>query len=181
MPGHHDRPAEASAGDAGVTPAGRAQQELLLRVHEHLRQELSQLRDAVAQVGAGASDAAATRSLINRLTMRQNYWTLGSFCAAYCRVVATHHTIEDEHMFPGMRRHAPHLGGVIDRLEEEHEQIAGILTALDDALVAMVTEPEGFAAVDAQTVRLSDALLTHLAYEESQLLGAIGRLTERVV
>lgn len=165
----------------GTTAVGRAQQDLLRQVHEHLRHELGQIRDAVAQVAAGDADPAAAREMINRLTLRTNYWTLGSFCAAYCRVVAIHHTIEDQAMFPGLRGRDPSLGPVIDQLSEEHELIAEVLTALDGALVAMVGEQEGTRAVQEQTDRLAELLLAHLDYEEEQLLPVIGRLTDRVV
>lgn len=171
----------ADADDTGTTAAGRAQQQLLRSVHAHLRDELAQIRDVVAQVVDGETDAGAARHLINDLTVRQNYWTLGSFCAAYCRVVAIHHTIEDQTMFPGLASRVPSLAPVIERLSHEHEQIAEVLVALDDALVAMVTDSPGLAQVQARAEELSAALLAHLAYEEEQLLPAIGRLTDRIV
>jgi iron-sulfur cluster repair protein YtfE (RIC family) len=167
--------------DPDSTAAGRAQQQLLQSVHEHLRQELQQIRDVVAQVADGETDVGAARHLINRLTVRQNYWTLGSFCAAYCRVVAIHHTIEDETMFPGLVAHEPALAPVIARLSAEHETIGEVLTGLDEALVAMVTDAAGLRHVQARTEQLATQLLAHLAYEEEQLLPAIGRLTDRVV
>ena len=161
--------------------AGRAQQQLLRSVHQHLREELQQIRDVVAQVVDGETDISAARHHINHLTMRQNYWTLGSFCASYCRVVAIHHTIEDQTMFPGLAAHEPALAPVIARLSAEHETIADVLTGLDDALVAMVTAPEGLGQVQAWAEQLTTQLLEHLAYEEEQLLPAIGRLTTRII
>lgn len=171
----------AGALDTGSTAAGRAQQQLLRSVHAHLREELEQVRDVVAQVVDGATDIDAARHLINHLTMRANYWTLGSFCAAYCRVVAIHHTIEDQTMFPGLAARVPVLAPVIERLSHEHEEIAEILTALDDALVAMVTDPGGLRQVQERAEQLATELLAHLAYEEEQLLPAIGRLTDRII
>ena len=79
--------------------------------------------------------------------MRQNYWTLGAFCASYCRVVSVHHTIEDERMFVELRGGDADLGPVLDRLSEEHEEIAGVLTRLDRALVAMITDTDQLPAV----------------------------------
>jgi hemerythrin-like domain-containing protein len=171
----------AEVHDTDSTAVGRAQQQLLRGVHAHLREELQQIRDVVAQVVEGATDIGAARDLINHLTMRQNYWTLGSFCAAYCRVVAIHHTIEDQTMFPGLAAHDPSLAPVITRLSAEHESIAAVLTALDEALVAMVTDEVGLRDVQASAERLSEALLAHLAYEEEQLLPVIGRLTDRII
>jgi Hemerythrin HHE cation binding domain. len=171
----------ADLDDTDTTAAGRAQQQLLRSVHAHLRDELAQIRDVVAQVVDGETDVGAARHLINHLTMRQNYWTLGSFCAAYCRVVAIHHTIEDQTMFPGLAAREPALAPVIARLSHEHETIAEVLTALDEALVAMVTDEAGLSQVQARAEQLATQLLAHLAYEEEQLLPAIGRLTDRVV
>ena len=37
------------------------------------------------------------------MTMRQNDWALGAYCQSYCRLVTTHHTIEDQSMFPHLR------------------------------------------------------------------------------
>jgi hemerythrin-like domain-containing protein len=169
----------AAAGDSTVV--GRAQQQLLRSVHQHLRDELTQIRDVVAQVIEGSTDLESARHLINHLTVRQNYWTLGSFCAAYCRVVAIHHTIEDETMFPGLATREPQLVPVIERLGEEHETIAGILTRLDEALVAMVADDTALAQVQELADELSTQLLAHLAFEEERLLPAIGRLADRVI
>jgi hypothetical protein len=176
-----DEPDDREATEAGTTAVGRAQQQLLRSVHQHLRDELAQIRGVVAQVADGAVDVAAARHLVNRLTLRQNYWTLGSFCAAYCRVVAIHHTIEDETMFPGLVAREPGLAPVIARLGEEHEAIAGTLSALDEALVAMVADDTALETVRERAETLGEQLLAHLAYEEEQLLPAIGRLTDRVV
>src|SRR4051812_49209041 len=96
-----------STDSTDSTDAGRAQQQLLRSVHAHLREELQQIRDVVTQIVDGETDVDAARHIINRLSLRQNYWTLGSFCAAYCRVVAIHHTIEDQTMFPGLAAHDP--------------------------------------------------------------------------
>jgi hemerythrin-like domain-containing protein len=149
---------------AVVTPNGRRSQETLLGVHEHLRQELAQIREAAAQVASGRLDPAAARSLMNKLTIRQNYWTLGAFCAQYCRVVTVHHTIEDQHMFPGLGREDSSLTPVLDRLHWEHEVIAEVLD-----------HPDRVEDVRRVADELHDALLSHLAYEEDELLGPLGK------
>ncbi|MGZ4594180.1 MAG: hemerythrin domain-containing protein [Actinomycetes bacterium] len=73
------------------------------------------------------------------------------------------------------------MGPVLERLGEEHESIAQILTGLDEALVAMMADGAALALVQRRTDELSTRLLAHLAFEEEQLLPAIGRLTDRVV
>lgn len=174
-------PEPAQPGGEDSTSVGRAQQQLLRSVHDHLRDELGQLREVIERVSDGAAAPGVARDVINRLTMRANYWALGSFCATYCRVVTIHHAIEDQVMFPGLASREPGLGPVVTRLGEEHEAVAGLLSALDDALVAMVTAGDGVDQVRARTDELATRLLAHLDYEEEQLLPVIGRLTDRVV
>jgi alkanesulfonate monooxygenase SsuD/methylene tetrahydromethanopterin reductase-like flavin-dependent oxidoreductase (luciferase family) len=148
----------------------------LIDVHDALRAELSQLHDLVRQVAAGSRDVRAVRSFINRMTIRQNHWTLGTFCETYCRTVTTHHTLEDRSVFPHLRRSDPALGPVIDRLAEEHEQIAGLLERVDQALVALVAaEEDGIDRVGQTMDRLTDTLLAHFAYEERELVGPLSR------
>jgi hemerythrin-like domain-containing protein len=145
-------------------------------VHEHLRRELAQIREAAAEVAAGRMEPAQARSLIYEMTMRQNYWTLGAFCAQYCRVVSIHHTIEDQHMVPGLGAAEPSLGPVLERLHAEHEVIAAQLDRFDQALVGMMSDPEQVRDVRRVADDLGDMLLSHLAYEEDELLGPLGRL-----
>jgi hemerythrin superfamily protein len=146
-------------------------------IHQHLRNELTQIRDLVAQVLDGTLGPGAARSLVNEMTIRQNNWTVGAYCASYCRLVTMHHTIEDQAMFPRLRQADPRLTPVVDRLHAEHEVIAEVLEGVDRALLALVgTNPDGGGltlAVD----QLSDALLSHLAYEERELVEPLARLS----
>jgi Luciferase-like monooxygenase/Hemerythrin HHE cation binding domain len=162
-----------SSGDARYTDRGRAQAQQLVAVHDHLRIELSQVRDLVEQVRAGAIDADKARSVINDMTLRQNNWTLGAYCASYCRLVTQHHTIEDRALFPYLRARDAELAPVLDRLTGEHKIIHQVLEGLDRALVANLTEPDNLAALSEALDQLSDALLSHLAYEERELLEPI--------
>ena len=157
------------------TPDQQAAGRHLIDVHDALRAELVQLRDIVEQVARGSADAAAARSYIARMTIRQNNWTLGTFCETYCRVVTQHHTLEDRSVFPHIRRSEPAIGPVIDRLEEEHEVIADLLERVDRALVALVSAGD-LPAVQAALDLLTDALLSHFAYEERELIEPLARL-----
>jgi hemerythrin-like domain-containing protein len=148
----------------------------LIDVHDALRAELDQLRDLVEQVAAGTADPSAVRSFINRMTIRQNHWTLGTFCETYCRTVTNHHVLEDRSVFPHLRRAEAGLGPVIDRLEEEHEQIADLLERVDAALVALVAaEEDGIGGVGRAMHLLTDALLSHFSYEERELVEPLAR------
>jgi alkanesulfonate monooxygenase SsuD/methylene tetrahydromethanopterin reductase-like flavin-dependent oxidoreductase (luciferase family) len=159
------------------TPDQLAAGRHLIDVHDHLRAELTQLRDVVAQVARGESDAATARSFITRMTIRQNNWTLGTFCETYCRVVTQHHTLEDRSVFPHLHRRDERLGPVLERLEEEHETIADLLERVDRALVGLVTPAgDGIAGVHGAIDLLTDALLSHFSYEERELIEPLARV-----
>jgi hemerythrin-like domain-containing protein len=157
------------------TAREQATSQHLVDIHDHLRQELSQIRDLVDQVAAGATGIAKARSQLNEMTMRQNNWTLGTYCESYCRVVATHHTIEDQSVFPHLRRKDPRLAPVLDRLQEEHHLIHDILDNVDRALVALVSQPEGMKDLRAAVDQLTDSLLSHLSYEERELIEPLAK------
>ena len=160
----------------GYRAEDQANAQHLIDVHDHLRAELTQLRDLVEQVVAGTLDAARARSELNTMAMRQNNWTLGTYCESYCRVVTVHHTIEDRAFFPQLRRADPRLGPVVDRLQEEHRAIHGVIEQVDQALVALVAKPDGIADLRAAIDLLTDTLLSHLSYEERELVEPLSRL-----
>jgi hypothetical protein len=167
----------APAPQAQYAGAGQALARDLVAVHDHLRGELAQLRDMIAEVAAGSLDPGAARSEISKLTMRQNQWTVGAYCESYCRLVGMHHTLEDRSLFPGLRSLDGRLRPVVDRLHSEHLAIAGVLARVDAALVALVTSPEaGMPELRAAVDLLTDALLSHLSYEERELVEPLGRL-----
>ena len=180
--------AERLTPGAGPTPervevseppaAGGGDGDHLVAIHDHLRQELAQVRDLVEQVDRGQVDVGAARSMINTMTLRQNSWTLGTYCESYCRVVTTHHTIEDVNMFPRLVRADPALAPVVERLEREHHDVAAVLEDVDRALVAMVSDAgAGVDDVRRAVDTLADVLLAHLDYEESQLVGPLNTLS----
>ncbi|TQM57278.1 LLM class flavin-dependent oxidoreductase [Humibacillus xanthopallidus] len=172
-----DRPVTAKPDDTAYTPAQQAAPQHLIDVHDHLRGELAQVRDVIDQVRRGLLSVGQARSVINTMTMRQNSWTLGAYCESYCRIVTGHHTLEDRSIFPHLRRRQPSLTHVIDRLEQEHHVIADVLEQVDEALVGMVGS-DGYGTAGREALDelqravdlLTDTLLSHLAYEERELV-----------
>ena len=71
---------------------------------------------------------------------------------------------------------------MLDRLHEEHEVIADVLDRLDQALVGLV-ETDGHGTAGSAVLdelhehvdQLTDTLLSHLAYEERELVPALAQ------
>ncbi|MBM6401734.1 LLM class flavin-dependent oxidoreductase [Phycicoccus sonneratiae] len=170
-------PVGPEAGEqAGYSDAQLAAPRHLLEIHDHLRSELARVRDVVDQVARGMLAVGDARSAVNAMTMRQNQWTLGAYCESYCRIVTGHHTLEDQAVFPHLRWTDPDAAPVIGRLEEEHEVIHDVLDDVDRALVALVSEEPGALDRLRHVVDLlTDTLLSHLAYEERELLHPLAR------
>jgi alkanesulfonate monooxygenase SsuD/methylene tetrahydromethanopterin reductase-like flavin-dependent oxidoreductase (luciferase family) len=174
------RPTYPVPADAEYTEAEQAWPQHLIDVHDALRGELAQLRDVVDQVRRGLLQVGQARSVINTMTMRQNNWTLGTYCETYCRIVTGHHSLEDHSMFPRLRSD-PAAAPVIDRLAEEHTVIHDVLEEVDRRLVDLVAAGRSDAgavleALAHQVDVLTDTLLSHLSYEERELLHPLARL-----
>lgn len=167
-------------GEEGTARPHAAAAQHLVDVHDGLRAELERVRDIVRQVRAGQLDIGRARSAINTMSLRQNNWTLGAYCASYCRVVTTHHSIEDFSIFPHLRRAEAGLAPVIDRLEAEHHVIHDVLNEVDEALVDLARSDGAGSAAALETLQgkvdlMTDTLLSHLAYEERELLEPLAR------
>lgn len=61
-------------------------------------------------------------------------------------------------------------------MHREHEVIAEQIDRVDHALVAMLNDSDKLGEVRRVADALGDMLLSHLAHEEDELLGALGRL-----
>ncbi|MFJ5991201.1 LLM class flavin-dependent oxidoreductase [Lentzea sp. NPDC092896] len=166
----------APEADAVYTASGRAMGRQLVGVHNHLRDELQKIRSVVKQAADGMIGIGEARSEINTMTMRQNNWTMGAYCETYCRLVTIHHTLEDTSLYPQLREGDARLGPVLDRLSEEHQVIHEVLERLDAALVATVAEPQRIGEVQKSVDLLTDTLLSHLSYEEDQLIEPMARI-----
>jgi hemerythrin-like domain-containing protein len=172
------RPTLAEPADTAYPPERLAVSEHLVQVHDMLRGELAQLQDMIEQVRRGLLSPGDARSQLHTMTMRQNNWALGAYCASYCRIVNGHHGLEDSGIFPHLRRSEPRIAPVVDRLAAEHLVIHGLLDEVDRAMVEVVgaeEAPEKLDALASTIQRLADSLLDHLAYEERELRGPLAR------
>jgi alkanesulfonate monooxygenase SsuD/methylene tetrahydromethanopterin reductase-like flavin-dependent oxidoreductase (luciferase family)/hemerythrin-like domain-containing protein len=147
----------------------------LVDVHDMLRSELAELQQLLAQVREGAVSAGEARSALNEMALRQNDWTLGAFCSRYCGAVAQHHGLEDDAIFPHLVRSDPALEPVIARLADEHLAIHDAIQQVDRALVGHIDRPDDYGAIESALDLLADELLSHLSYEEHEIVEPLAR------
>ncbi len=171
------RPRRPQSGpEVTYSERGREVGKHLIGVHDHLRHELGSC--APDRAGArGSAERRQTRGELNRMAMRQNDWTLGAFCSRYC--VARPPAITTSGRLPSSRtcgRPGSALDEVIDRLADEHLAIGDALAAVDRALVAHINDPSDFEPLQITIDALTDALLSHLSYEERELVEPLARV-----
>ena len=127
--------------------------EQLVRVHQELRERLAALR----------SDPQGPISQ-----------DLLSHCLSFCSAVHSHHTGEDQQLFPALRAAAPELGPVIGKLEEDHGLVAGIVGQLRDLLAARpAADP---ARLQRELDGLTAILESHFRFEERRIAAALDTL-----
>lgn len=161
--------------DVTFTERGLAAGRHLIEVHDRYRAELEQVRDLLDRVTKGITDVGAARDELNRMAIRANNWTLGGVCQGYCVAIAQHHTLEDEHIYPHLRRSDERLTEVLDRLTAEHHVIHDLLQDVDAALVHLAQHPTDTGPITEAVNLLTDTLLSHFAYEERELVGHLAR------
>ena len=165
----------ASDPDVEYTRRGRLVGRHLVDVHDMLRRELEELRGVLAEVRDGARGAGEARAALNDMALRQNDWAVAAFCARYCGIVTQHHGLEDDAIFPHLVRSEAALGEVVDRLREEHLAIHDAVQAVDRALVDHIRRPESYDGIQAAIDFLTDALRSHLSYEEHEIVEPLAR------
>jgi iron-sulfur cluster repair protein YtfE (RIC family) len=161
---------ESTTGAPRTSPLGDALFQELLWVHDNLRRDLATVQQLAARVPSGMS-AEAVRAEIAALQAKSPLWQFRANCLYYCRFVHAHHGGEDHLLFPIVRRTNPELGGVVDRLEADHRQIAVHLDEIEGVAGALIsadttsTRQRMVAALRG----LADHLLAHLTYEEESI------------
>jgi len=154
------------------TPAwGEAMAEELLWVHSKIRHDLGVIRELAERVRDGAP-TEEIRSEIASLQTNSPLWKLRVNCLYYCRIVHTHHRIEDRMLFPALRQTNPVLDPVVDRLESDHVRIGGHLDEVEAGVEGLVTSdgPETRQQLVDALNRLAEHLLAHLKYEEESIV-----------
>ena len=94
------------------------------------------------------------------------------FCHGFCAALGGHHGSEDAALFPQLSAHDPALRPTIDKLRQDHELIASLLTQFDRAIRSDAPPAE----LSLQLDGLAAIMESHFRYEERQLLGPLSAL-----
>jgi hemerythrin-like domain-containing protein len=92
----------------------------------------------------------------------------------YAAILHHHHHNEDEMLFPALVAVRPEMGGLIDKLEGDHRELASSIDAAGAAVSAFVEQPDagGQKALHGAIVAVRDAFFPHLDVEDEQLMPA---------
>ena len=160
----------------GVTEEQRAPGLHLKAIHDHLRDNMTTIGTLIERASAGTITPEEVAEQTADLAIIDNYRRFGNLCGRYCQVVHTHHSIEDQHLFPALRAQGEAFAKVADRLQAEHVVVHELLLRQIDTLNALVREPSTSRFEDAREVyeALGRVLLSHLGYEEDEIGDALG-------
>jgi hypothetical protein len=160
----------------GLTPAQRRPGQHLKMIHDHLRDNMRTLGKLIERAAAGTVTPAEIAAETGDLAMVANYRRFGNLCGQYCQVVHTHHSIEDQAIFPALAEQGPVFKAIAERLQAEHVVVHELLLTLVDALNALAAEPSSSRFEDTRGVYLAleRVLLSHLGYEEDAMGDALG-------
>jgi len=139
-------------------------------VHALIRADLRVCRGLASDMANG-TPSSEIRSQIQALQTRGPLFQLRTNCLRHCRFVHAHHGHEDIGLFPAVRKAAPRLGGIVDRLEDDHRRVSGLLDDVEAAAYQLDSPADEVARqrlADALK-ELSEHLLEHLSFEEQVL------------
>lgn len=128
--------------------------EELRRAHTRLRAALDATRAALED-GSDGPDAAAELTL---------------FCIGFCSALDGHHRSEDRSLFPALRAEHPELGGMIDKLMQDHSMLSHLLSGLREAAGG------DRATIERHLDGIGAIMESHFRFEEREILEPLRRL-----
>jgi hemerythrin-like domain-containing protein len=126
---------------------------LLMMSHHAFRRDIARFALALGKLDDGDTDMIAAL---------QEEWQ------SYRGALHGHHTIEDTHIFPGLKEEHASLVSVIDQLSEDHRRIDPLLERGDSAFAGL---PGTKAAAVGVVTELTALLDKHLEAEEAKVVG----------
>lgn len=122
----------------------------LRSAHSRLRAALAATRDALAE-GESAPDATSELLL---------------YCIGFCAALDGHHGAEDRALFPALRAEHPELGGIIDKLMQDHSMLAHLLASLRTA----AERGDDAASIGGHLDGIAAIMESHFRFEEREIL-----------
>lgn len=159
----------------GVTEAQRAHGRRLGLYHRYHLDEIAVVRHALDRFLSGLGTAGDVADGVAAMTMIENFRAFGNLCGRQCQMLEMHHTIENQSLFPRLRRNEG-LRPVLDRLQAEHVTIHALLERLQTASRAIALGPgaEAASALAEIYAVFERTVASHFGYEERQLEEALG-------
>lgn len=90
-----------------------------------------------------------------------------------------HHTGEDEHVWPEIRRRDASAGSLLDEMDADHQRIAEPVRELEQVGASFATGTSTASEVLACLAGLEEALLPHLAREEQEMMPVVAQALSR--
>lgn len=128
----------------------------LRRAHTRLRAALDTTRAALAE---GEAAPAAASDLV-------------LFCIGFCSALDGHHLSEDRMLFPALRAENPELGGMIDKLMQDHSMLAHLLGELRAAAERGASRE----TIERHLDGIGAIMESHFRFEEREILGPLRTL-----
>ncbi len=154
-----------------LSPAQRRQGRRLSLYHNHHREQLREVEEAMQQI----DETLITK--ISELNMRQNFTAFGNMCGQECMMLTFHHQAEDSAMFPILHdAGSDGLKKVVERLMAEHLVVHDLIEELETRAHEAIREPiqENFTKLKATFSILNECVQSHFSYEETELEDALG-------
>ncbi|PRA81899.1 hemerythrin domain-containing protein [Microbacterium sp. MYb66] len=129
----------------------------LIAWDQELRSAHSRLRAALAATHEALSEGEDAPQATSELVL---------YCIGFCTALDGHHGAEDRMLFPALREEHPELGGIIDKLMQDHSMLAHLLASLRTA----AERGDDAASIGRHLDGIAAIMESHFRFEEREIL-----------
>jgi hemerythrin-like domain-containing protein len=129
----------------------------LIAWDQELRSAHSRLRAALAATREALSEGEDAPQATSELVL---------YCIGFCTALDGHHGAEDRMLFPALREEHPELGGIIDKLMQDHSMLAHLLASLRTA----AERGDDVASIGRHLDGIAAIMESHFRFEEREIL-----------
>jgi hemerythrin-like domain-containing protein len=129
----------------------------LIAWDQELRSAHSRLRAALAATREALSEGEDAPQATSELVL---------YCIGFCTALDGHHGAEDRMLFPALREEHPELGGIIDKLMQDHSMLAHLLASLRTA----AERGDDAASIGRHLDGIAAIMESHFRFEEREIL-----------